>query len=109
MIIATSDKHLAIGQQRRRVVVAWTGHGTGQGPDSAGRIVEFRAGDNAVVAVVTAGDEDLAVRQQRSQVTISRSVKIAGAGKPSICRIVKLRAVENTVLSPDPRRSAPCR
>ena len=46
------DEHLAVGQQRRRVITACGGEAAGGRPGPARRIVEFRARENADVDVI---------------------------------------------------------
>ena len=41
------DKHLAVGQQGRRVNLARGAEAAGRRPGPAGRIVQFRAGEKA--------------------------------------------------------------
>ena len=59
-VITACDKHLAVGQQRRRVRRACRDQAAGGGPGPGGRIVQFRARESDA-AVMTVSDQHLAV------------------------------------------------
>ena len=77
---SASDEHLAVGQQRRRVIDACGVEAAGRCPGPDGRVVEFRAG-KAASAIVSPCDQHLAVGQQGRRVTRACGVEAAG-GRP---------------------------
>src|SRR5205814_10555858 len=64
---SSNNKHLAVGQQRRRVTLAGDSEATGDRALSARRIVQFSAGEVASVAF-SSSNKHLAVGQQSRRV-----------------------------------------
>ena len=66
-IVSSCDQHFAVGQQRRRVLIACGVEAPGGTSRSRRRVVEFRACENSRRRL-SACDEHLAVVQQRRRV-----------------------------------------
>ena len=77
------NQHHAVGQQRRRVLIACGVEAARGSPGPARWIVQFRARENA--AVEPSCDQHLAVGQQRRRVFRARGVE-AARGSPSPAR-----------------------
>jgi hypothetical protein len=94
VIRPSSYQHLAVGQQRRRVVLACRDEAAGRRPSSRRWSVQFRVGRNVSNTIVSRCHQHLPVGQQgRRVVTVTGS---SGAtGETPILRgwIVELRAV----------------
>ena len=67
LVSSSRDQHLAVGQQRRRVIVPCGVEAARGTPGPGSRIVQFRARESAA-AVISSRDEHLAVGQQRRRV-----------------------------------------
>ena len=96
-----SHKHLAVGQQRRRVQIARGVEIAGGSPAPARRIVQFRACGNAA-GVNSPSDKHHAVWQQRRRVIRACDVETARGGPAPARRIVQFRARENVVVAIKP-------
>ena len=79
------NKHLAVGQQRRRVKTACRVEIAGGSPTPARRIIQFRARGNAAGISKSRRDKHLAVGQQRRRVLKASGAEIAG-GSPTPAR-----------------------
>src|SRR5205814_296436 len=95
---APRDKHLAVWQQRRRVVYAVSPKTSCVCPGTAGRIVEFCALNCGTRDTLTCGDEHHAIGQQRRRVKCAGVNEAAGLRPGPTCRIVEFCARgKNTV------------
>ncbi len=79
-IISPCHQHLAVGQQRRRVIRACGVEAARGSPSPAGRVVQFRAGKKAA-AILSPCHQHLAVGQQRRRVNSACGVEAAGIVK----------------------------
>src|SRR5206468_11924261 len=79
-VVKTSrDEHLAVGQQRRRVNMAWGDEAASGCPGPGGRIVQFRARERAAAAR-TSCDQKRVVEGQRRRVEMAWGAEVAGGG-----------------------------
>ncbi len=95
------DEHLAVRQQRRRVIVPRGDKAARGGPGACRRIIQLRVGESANTVEKSRRDEQFAVGQQRGRVTISRGSEAAGGSPGARRRIIQLRAGEPaTIIHP---------
>src|SRR5678815_5293526 len=89
-VVTAGDEHLAIGQQRRCVIIARGVKVAGGRPDAGRRIVEFRSRNSPVDPVNSGCGEYLAIGQQRRGVIPAPIQRVGGAagGRPTPARRV---------------------
>ncbi len=93
------DEHLAIWQQRRRVLRPCVCEAAGGCPGSARRVVQFRARErlDGVVVLRSGCDQHFAVGKQRRRVKPASGGEPAGGCPGPVRRIVEFRAREDGV------------
>src|SRR6266446_3714318 len=71
-VLSPSDKHLAIGQERRGMEDSFGRHAARRGPQPGRRIIEFGARENlAEVGVLSSSDKHLAIGRKRRDMVVS--------------------------------------
>src|SRR4029078_3898928 len=93
-IVSSRHQHLAIGQQRRRVIDACGAGAAGATPASRGWIVKL--GPAQVNTIVSPRHQHLAIGQQRRRVARMSGAEAASAAPASSRRIIQLRAAQET-------------
>ena len=95
-------QHLAVGQQRRRVIVACGVEAARGTPGPAGRVVQFRAAKIAAATDRSPCHQHLAVGQQRRRVIRACGVEAARGTPRPAGRVVQFRAAKRAAATDSP-------
>ena len=105
-ILSPRHQHLAIGQQRRRVIVTCGAKAAGGRPRPVAG--SYSSALLKSVAIGSPRHQHLAIGQQRRRVTVACGAKAAGRRPGASRRIIQLRAAQGTTRHCFPPPPAPC-